>query len=187
VTITDASGCSVLETINLPTLPPPVSAVVTSVTNPTNGANGAINITVSNGTGPFTYVWRNESGQIVSNLEDPTGLPSGTYRVLITDANGCTTILNNIVLMTNGIDEILESILRVYPVPAIDILFVETDCQVLISHLTLTDLSGRKVLEAPTNGCKSQLQLHQVPAGTYQLEVQGDEGQIARRRIVVQR
>lgn len=50
---------------------------------------GAINITVAGGTSPFTYSWVTGS-TVVRTVEDPTGLPAGTYNVTVTDTNGCT-------------------------------------------------------------------------------------------------
>ncbi|MFY7667496.1 MAG: S8 family peptidase [Crocinitomicaceae bacterium] len=58
------------------------TAQLTNSSTP-NTANGNINITVS-GDGPFTYLWSNGS-----TSEDLSGVVSGNYSVVITNANGC--------------------------------------------------------------------------------------------------
>jgi gliding motility-associated-like protein len=67
-----------------------VSGVVTDVSI-AGGNDGAIDITVSGGIAPYIFSWSTSDGSgLVPGDEDQTGLTSGTYSVLITDANGCT-------------------------------------------------------------------------------------------------
>ncbi|MGY6521966.1 MAG: PKD-like domain-containing protein, partial [Mongoliitalea sp.] len=56
-------------------------------TNPScfGATDGGIELTVSGGTGPYTYLWSN--GQSGANL---VNVGAGTYTVTIRDANGCT-------------------------------------------------------------------------------------------------
>jgi hypothetical protein len=58
-----------------------------NITNATDDitADGAIDITVSNGTAPYSYFW--SGGQFT---EDLTGLLPGTYTVDVADADNCT-------------------------------------------------------------------------------------------------
>ncbi len=59
---------------------------------------GSIDVTVDGGTGPYQYEWTDESGNVLSNTEDVTGLGSGTYQVQVTDANGCVYVQEDIKL-----------------------------------------------------------------------------------------
>ena len=89
ITTTDANGCSTLTnfTITQPVLPVQVSATQLNVSC-NGGNNGTIDLSVSNGTAPYTYLWNN-----AATTEDVSGLTLGTYTVDITDANGCSAQL----------------------------------------------------------------------------------------------
>ncbi|MDX9881255.1 MAG: choice-of-anchor L domain-containing protein [Prolixibacteraceae bacterium] len=53
-------------------------------------SNGEIDITVSGGTGPYTYAWTTLDGSGLNpTAEDQTGLTEGTYNVTVTDVNSC--------------------------------------------------------------------------------------------------
>lgn len=86
VTVTDAVGCSAT-TSAIITQPDVLTASTTQLNVLCNGdATGSINVSVSGGTGPYTYVWNNSA-----NTQNLTGLTIGTYSVTITDSKGCTT------------------------------------------------------------------------------------------------
>lgn len=89
VSITDANGCTTVTTasVSQPT-------VLTSTTSQTTlpcygGNNGTATATPSGGTPGYNYSWNTSPAQ---NTQTATGLSAGTYNVIITDANGCTTV-----------------------------------------------------------------------------------------------
>ena len=86
VTVTDAKGCTktLSQTITQPTAVN-LSISLTQVTC-IGGTDGAIDLSVVGGNAPYTFNW---GGGITT--EDRTALAEGTYTVLVTDANGCTT------------------------------------------------------------------------------------------------
>jgi gliding motility-associated-like protein len=91
VKVTDANSKtdSVAFTISQPE-PIHVAADITDVTC-TNDYDGAINITVSGGTSPYSYLWSTSDGSgLDQSLEDQTALTAGHYTVLITDDHSCT-------------------------------------------------------------------------------------------------
>ena len=85
VTVTDAAGCSTVQTFTI-TTPTPISVVVKVVGATCGNKNGSVTTTVSGGTPPYKYAW--SSGETTANLSNIGG---GTYTLTVTDANGCTS------------------------------------------------------------------------------------------------
>ena len=90
VTITDANLCQKTQSFTI--TEPNTLTASTSATNVTcNGANnGSASLSVTGGTGTYTYLWSPSSG----NAATASGLAPGSYSVLITDANSCSIIKN---------------------------------------------------------------------------------------------
>lgn len=84
VTVTNVNGCVDSDTIDVTATPAPnVTPALTHVTCG-GGSNGAIDITITNSIGPFSYVWSDAAG---STTEDISGLSGGLYSVTITDSS----------------------------------------------------------------------------------------------------
>ncbi|NDB35839.1 MAG: hypothetical protein EB023_10990, partial [Flavobacteriia bacterium] len=89
VTVTDNLGC--VDTLSAVLNQPNPLAVSAVLTNPSCVAtnNGVIDLTVTGGTAPYSFVWL--TGQ---TTEDLANLVQGTYFVTITDTNGCSITAN---------------------------------------------------------------------------------------------
>ncbi|RLF65771.1 MAG: hypothetical protein DRN30_03385 [Thermoplasmata archaeon] len=83
--ITDANGCVSFDEFEMgePTQALALSSTVTDV-DCFGNTTGEIDITVTGGTLPYTYLWSEGSSS-----EDITGLSAGNYLVTVTDNNSC--------------------------------------------------------------------------------------------------
>lgn len=96
IMVVDQNGCMRMKswTISLSdlTLSADVSEYEGGVNISCNGgSDGSINITVSNGMGPFSYSWDHDPS---ATGPEQTGLPAGTYRITVMDqADGATKVI----------------------------------------------------------------------------------------------
>lgn len=116
VTITDngtPSGCVYVHTFSISD-PMPLAVNVDNVGPSCNGNDGTVDITVSGGTGTYTYNW---SAGTTPNLEDATGLPAGTHTVTVTDVNGCTAVatgtLNAVTPISVTVDSVTDEMMAI--------------------------------------------------------------------------
>ena len=90
VTVQDANGCTASTTTNITDAP---SAVIVNITTTPVGCNGqsdgTVDIVANSGTAPLNYSIDNgltfQAGSFFS------GLAAGSYSIVVSDANGCTT------------------------------------------------------------------------------------------------
>lgn len=84
-TVTDSAGCTTYYTLTIGSTQTGSLTSTSSVINETgfNMNDGSIDLTVSGGTGPYTYQWNNGA-----TTEDIYSLAGGLYSVWVTDQNG---------------------------------------------------------------------------------------------------
>lgn len=88
--VTDGNGCK--DSTSFTILQPLLLAMTYTQLNPdvAGGSNGSITLTVQDGTTPYTYSWKTGSGTPLAGTQATlSGLAAGTYRGIVTDANGC--------------------------------------------------------------------------------------------------
>ena len=99
VTISDSNNpsCTVMLTA---TVNEPIRLGLTAATTPaTCGANnGTVDLSVTGGTGTLSYFWSNGA-----TTQDLSGVAAGTYFVIVSDANGCSSSASAQVTTPNGL------------------------------------------------------------------------------------
>lgn len=186
---TDGSGnsgtCSFSVTIGTPIqMAPPV---VTHDQN--NQGLGAIDITVTGGSGSYTFVWTNAAGQIIGNTEDLSGLSAGTYFVEIKDANGC--VLSNEGIVVDNTSSSAEptwlhgATLQPNPTTGITrVVFNELPSADL--QITISDAAGRVVKTLHTaQQAVIRLDCSELPGGIYMVQFRSGTESGVRRLAVV--
>ena len=160
VFITDANNCigqfSVV--VNQPAAPLSNSAVITPVACFAD-SSGAINMGVSGGTPPYSYVWSNgPTTGIIS------GLPTGNYSVNVLDANGCP---------------LSGSYFVNQPLSAISVSATHADIfcfGAATGSIDLTPAGGTLPYSYLWNTNQVSQDLNNIPAGTYSVVVQDANG-----------
>ena len=97
VTVTDGGSCTSSQAINV-TQPTAISLSSTTTSASCSTNNGSINLTVSGGSGTYTYLWSNGA-----TTQDISSLAAGNYSVTVTDANNCTATSTVTVGSTSGL------------------------------------------------------------------------------------
>lgn len=172
---TDASGntatCSFSVRVNLL---PAITFVAAPDTN--NIGKGTIQLTVSAGTPPYTFVWL-KNGQFYSNEEDLNNLGAGSYQVEVSDANGCKKMQAPIVIsnIVGSHEPDWLAALKLFPNPASEVLYLEAGDLDIVAVRILTT-QGRLVQTLhPANGFRD-IPVGTLPAGMYYLQVRTKEG-----------
>ena len=92
VVATDALGCSVTGPVTIPNLSGPSITIDTTFNVLCFGGNdGYIEVQVTGGVFPYTYLWNDPTGQTTPSASN---LTAGDYVVVVTDDNGCSVSIS---------------------------------------------------------------------------------------------
>ena len=111
VTVTDQNNCSVSESITI-TQPSAVLSISDStITEPLGEglSNGSIATTVTGGTPSYSYAWYKDTTLLLETSSTLSNIGTGTYKVIVTDANNCSIEQNFTVNEPSGLNVSLTS------------------------------------------------------------------------------
>ncbi|WP_161622665.1 T9SS type B sorting domain-containing protein [Cesiribacter andamanensis] len=167
VTVSDQAGCSESLTV---TVGQPDQLLATAVPSPVTsctGGNGAIELTVSGGSGTYTYLWSNGSTD-----KDLSGLSAGTYRVDITDSMGCTASAE-------------ATITQPAPITLTTSVVDATSCGGSNGSIGLNVSGGSGTYTYSWSNGATSRDLSDLAAGTYTVDVTDGNGCVATAEVVV--
>lgn len=187
VSIADAGGCAAVESVTIGQPTNLTTSLVNIMNAVNNQANGSIDVTVSGGTSPYTYVWKNSMGTVIGNAEDISGLLPGTYTLVTTDAHGCQSQSGYTIQNSVGTSESeLESHVLLYPNPTSGEVTLELVDMANFGAVEVTafDITGRQVLHSVNPSAKQLLDFKTKPSGIYVLKIMIG-GDVLTKRLVV--
>lgn len=153
VTVTDDNLCQAV--LNIEIQQPPLINLSADVSNVlcAGETSGAIDLAVSGGVAPYTYLWTN--GAVTQDL---SSLGAGNYSVQVRDANGC-------------LQSLAQEVIQAPPlIVAVDV--TEVSCQGAASGQIITRITGGQSPYTLTWGHGAQGDtLSQLMAGSYELTV----------------
>ncbi len=104
VTATDANGCTATGSVTVANIINTLTITPTSSPASCGMTDGTASVSVSGGTGTYTYAWNT-----TANTASLSNLPAGTYVVTATDGNGCTASMS-ITVGSNGGPNVISDV-----------------------------------------------------------------------------
>ncbi|MEM6696940.1 MAG: cohesin domain-containing protein [Bacteroidota bacterium] len=86
VTITNPQGCTQIDSFQIQTFN--ANGIVDNPECSQGDPTGSINLTVTAGQGPYSYMWADQSGQMLSDSQNLVDIAAGVYTVTITESSG---------------------------------------------------------------------------------------------------
>jgi len=187
VTVTDAGGCTATSAADVGQ-PADLTTLLVDIVNDTIGqSNGSIEVTVSGGVQPYTFAWKNSTGTVIGTTEDISGLPAGTYTLVVTDANGCLSQSGYTIQEINATTETgLGGHVLLYPNPTSGMVTIELTGLAIQQSLQVTafDVTGRLVSFERANVNKLTMNFKEKPSGVYLLKIVVGNEMITKRLVV---
>ena len=142
--------------------------------------NGSAEATVTGGTAPYDIVWYDADGASVANSQ----MVHGTYFVSVTDALGCTVLLNVVIELVESVSSPVESeeTLVAYPNPTTGLLKVENLHQNWRTISAVNEVGQTVHIHQRVQNSSATIDVSHLESGIYILQVNG--GDVTERRSV---
>ena len=163
VVIADASGCQSVMTF---TVEEPLPLVVSTGASPATpgNADGSAWVTYGGGRPPYSVLW--STGATTDTV---SGLPAGTYWVLVQDSAGCSATDTVVVPVAQGVITANKGMCQIIGSGAIE-------CAHDILGISVMDVAGKVIYAEKGSGTRSSVFIRRLPAGKYIINVETTSG-----------
>jgi serine protease len=173
-TVTGTTGaCASVKTATVSVNPTPFISVSFTNASCASCPNGSAAVVLNSpGTSPYNFTWSNgATTPTLGNL-----LPA-CYTVTITDANNCKDTTNTCIGFANGLTKLsLEDVLRVYPNPAHEQLFVKNGLGMNYT-LEIYDAVGKRITRFNSTAIEISVPLAEYAKGIYVVKLMSEDKQ----------
>ncbi|MGH1336471.1 MAG: T9SS type A sorting domain-containing protein [Aureispira sp.] len=181
VSVTDANGCILTETV---TLTEPTALVAIAQDN----GNGSATAMASGGTAPYTYQWDPNANN--QTTQTATGLVDGdVYYVVVTDADGCSDVFSfqaSVLVSTTSIAA--QEGMELFPNPTSGNAFLDMKTATGEIAISITNTTGQVVFQQNstlTTGQLVELPTAKLAAGVYAIQATNGTKQWTKKLVVV--
>lgn len=144
------------------------------------------NLLLSGGSGQYTYAWM-QNNVVLHTLPTFEVAQQGTYQLLVNDGAGCSALIQFVVLLNAGLSAEMDDSFEIYPVPAMNHVFIKSTHLDLLKSVRIYQTDGKQMLyiteNEPITSGKMKINVEQLPVGTYLMTLELNDQLINRQLI----
>lgn len=171
--------------------PRPFQVSYTSDTLSLAGSSSVVlgsNLILSGGSGQYKYAWM-QNNVVVHTLPTFEVTQQGTYQLLVNDDAGCSALIQYVVLLNAGLADEMNDSFEIYPVPAVNEVFIKSINLDQIKSIRIYQTDGKQILQKTENESfnsdKLKINVEHLPAGTYLMTLELND-QLINRQLIIQ-
>lgn len=107
---------------------------------------------------------------------------SGSYKAVVTVA-GCTDTTACVSVTISGIDDVKKEDISIYPNPASDRLFIHSESNTAIQHVSIQNLMGQQLHPVTISGPTGVIDISRLTKGVYFVTLQTGNDRVTRKFI----
>lgn len=176
--IATLNGCTDTDSITVFIRPKPVVTLAES--RLIFGPTGFLKMNVNSGTPGYRYQWfRNDT--LISTQKDLFGLRTGIYKLIVTDAIGCSATFGpQAIVTTSTFDLTLSRNIQIFPNPSTELIYLQFDLeQSTPLEISILDALGKNIWHQGQRNFfreKLEINLSNHPAGMYWVQFKTENG-----------